>query len=401
MVDQETVKKMAGECFEAVVQYRRHLHAHPELSYQEYETAKYVANILRDAGIPYETKAETGVVAYIYGQNPDQKVIALRADMDALPIQENNQTDYASQNAGVMHACGHDVHTASMLGAARILHECREQFEGTIKILFQPGEEETPGGANLMIRDKALTNPEPEVIIGQHVLPEMEVGKVGFKAGKYMASSDEIKLTVQGKGGHAAMPSTVIDPVLMASHIVVGLQQIVSRNADPTIPSVLSFGYIEGKGANNVIPDQVKLEGTFRTFDEEWRGRAHEKIRQMAKSIAQGMGGDCEVEIITGYPTLYNAEELTQRARHYAEQYMGKEAVEELPLRATAEDFAFYSQYMPASFYRLGVGNPQKGINNGLHTSRFDIDEEALKTGMGLMAFIALQELENTPVNHE
>ncbi len=395
MVKQSIIQAKAEEIFDEVVGFRHYLHAHPELSFNEFQTADYLAGILDQWAIPFERKAETGLVALIKGRNPDKKIIALRADIDALPIQETNQVPYASKNEGVMHACGHDVHTASMLGATNILWHFRDQFEGTIKVIFQPGEEQAPGGASLMIAENALKNPEPEVIFGQHVMPELEAGTVGFKPGKFMASSDEIQITVKGKGGHAAMPFKLVDPVLIASHLVVGLQQLVSRNADPNIPSVLSFGVIEGKGANNVIPDSVYLEGTFRTFDEAWRQKAHEKIKNLAKGLTQSMGGDCEIEIKTGYPTLLNHESLTERARGYATEYLGEDKVKALPLRTTAEDFAYYSQYMPACFYRLGVANQNKGIESALHTSTFDIDEESMKTGSGLMAYMALKELEH------
>ncbi len=399
MADRKKIQKAANDIIAEVVSYRRHLHAHPELSFNEYETADYLASILDSWDIPFERVANTGLVAHIRGENPDKKVIALRADTDALPITEANDQPYASQNEGVMHACGHDVHTASMLGVVRLLNAFKKEFEGTIKILFQPGEEKAPGGASLMIKEGALEEPVPEVIFGQHVLPELESGTVGFKPGKFMASSDEIRITVQGQGGHAAMPYKLVDPVLIASHVVVGLQQLVSRNADPNTPSVLSFGVIEGKGANNVIPDSVYLEGTFRTFEENWRQQAHEKIRSLAKGIAQSMGGDCDVVIDSGYPTLYNNETLTAKARQYATDYLGEDSVIDLPLRMTAEDFAIYSQYMPAAFYRLGVANQAKGIDSALHTPTFDIDEASLKTGVGLMTFIALRELENRAFN--
>lgn len=398
MVNKATIKKQASEVFQEVVEYRRYIHAHPELSYQEFKTAEYIEDSLNKWEIPFERKATTGIVALIKGKDPEKKCVALRADTDALPIQEKNTVPYASENEGVMHACGHDVHTASMLGVTRILNRLKDQFEGTFKILFQPGEEQTPGGASLMIKEGALENPTPEVIFGQHVMPELEAGTVGFKGGKFMASSDEIQITVHGKGGHAAMPYKLVDPILIASHLVVALQQVVSRNADPNIPSVLSFGIVEGKGANNVIPDTVYLEGTFRTFDEEWRAKAHEKIRNIATGLVHSMGGNCDINIQKGYPTLYNDEALTSKSELYAKEYLGDANVKQLDLRPTAEDFAYYSHYMPACFYRLGVANAQKGIESSLHTATFDIDENSLETGVGLMAFIALKTLseENT-----
>jgi len=313
--------------------------------------------------------------------------------LDALPITEQNDVPYKSKNEGVMHACGHDVHTSCLLGAASILNKLREEFEGTVKLLFQPGEERMPGGATMMIKEGALENPKPSSIIGQHVMPFIPVGKVGFREGMYMASADEIYFTVKGKGGHAAIPEYNIDPVLISSHIIVALQQIVSRNANPKIPSVLSFGKISAEGATNIIHDEVKIEGTFRTLDEPWREEAHRKIKKMAESIAVGMGGSCEFNIVKGYPFLKNNPELTKRTRYFAEDYLGKENVVDLDLWMAAEDFSFYSQLIDACFYRLGTRNEDKGIVSNVHTPTFNIDEFALEIGAGLMAWLAIQEL--------
>ena len=325
----------------------------------------------------------------IKGKNPDSRTIALRGDMDALPIQEENTIDYKSMNDGVMHACGHDVHTSCLLGAARILNELKEEWEGTIKLIFQPGEEKLPGGASLMIKEGVLENPRPQNVIGQHVFPELEVGKVGFKSGMYMASADEVYVTVKGKGGHAALPYAVIDPIYIASNIIVSLQQIVSRNARPDIPTVLSFGKIRGEGATNVIPDEVKIEGTFRTMNEEWREKAHIRMKELAEGIAKSMGGECEFEVRKGYPFLVNDEETTRRSKEAAVEYLGKENVVDLNLRMTGEDFAYFSQVAPGCFYRLGVRNEKENITSNLHTPTFNVDEESLKVGMGLMAYIA------------
>jgi len=387
----EKIKELAKTYLKDVIQVRRHLHAHPELSFKEYETSRYIQNFLKEEGIPFKAGyVETGIVAHIEGKNPSKRVIALRADIDALPIQEENEASYCSKNNGVMHACGHDVHTSSVLGTAKILNQLKDQFEGTIKIIFQPGEEVLPGGASLMIKEGALKNPDAELIIGQHVFPEMDAGKVGFRKGMYMASCDEIYVTVKGKGGHAAMPQNIIDPILIASHMVVALQQVVSRHNSPLVPSVLSFGRIEGLGVTNVVPDIVKMEGTFRTMDEEWRAKAHEVMHKMATNIAEGMGGSVDFDIQKGYPFLVNEENTTLKSWALADEFLGKENVEELTLRMTSEDFAFYSQVMPSCFYRLGVRNANKGITSRLHTSSFDVDESALETGMGLMAYIAL-----------
>ncbi|MGE0588899.1 MAG: M20 family metallopeptidase [Cyclobacteriaceae bacterium] len=391
----ESVKKLSEKYFDATVENRRHLHAHPELSYKEYNTAKYVAKQLKEFGLqPKEGIADTGVVATVEGKNPSKRIIALRADMDALPIHEKNDVAYKSTVQGVMHACGHDVHTASLLTTSRILNEMRDQFEGTVKFIFQPGEEKNPGGASLMIKDGVLKNPEPKSIVGQHVMPLIPVGKIGFKEGMYMASCDEIYLTVIGKGGHGAAPDLAVDPIVIASHIIIALQQIISRNASPKQPTVLTFGNIIGEGATNIIPNEVKIAGTFRAMNEEWRESALQKIKKMAESIAEGMGGKCEVNISRGYPFLQNDPELTRRIRSAAEQYVGKENIVDLDITLGAEDFSYYSQVIPASFYRLGTRNESKGITSYVHTPTFNIDEEALRIAPGLMAWMALCELE-------
>lgn len=395
MISADQIKTLAKQFAKDVVQIRRHIHANPELSFQEFETAKYVAEQLRALGIePKEGVAGTGLTAIIKGKNPESKTVALRGDMDALPILEANDIDYKSTNDGVMHACGHDVHTACVLGAARILNELKDQFEGTVKLVFQPGEEKNPGGASLMIRDGALENPRPDRMMGQHVMPYIPTGKVGFREGMYMASADEVYLTVKGKGGHAALPDKVIDPIIIASHILVALQQVVSRNADPKTPTVLSFGTIHGGQAQNIIPDEVKISGTFRALNEEWRFEAHKRIASIAKGIAEGMGGACDVNIDVGYPFLTNDETTTQTARNAAADYLGEENIVDLDLWMGAEDFAYYTHEVPSCFYRLGTGNEAKGTTNGVHTSNFNIDEDAIELGIGLMAWIALNQLE-------
>lgn len=391
----ERIKALAKELKEEVIAARRHLHANPELSYQEYKTSEFVKGKLEELGVlKLEQKADTGWSALIEGKNPGKKVIALRADMDALPIIEANDVPYKSKNKGVMHACGHDAHTASLLGAAKILNEVKDQFEGTIKLIFQPGEEVAPGGASLMIKDKVLENPRPSGIIGQHVMPLIPAGKVGFRQGLYMASADELYVTVKGKGGHGAMPETLIDPVLIASHMIVALQQIVSRAASPKIPSVLSFGRVEALGATNVIPNEVKIQGTFRTLNEEWRAKAHKKMLQIAHGIVEGMGGELDFEIKKGYPFLKNDPELTKRATTAAKDYLGEENVVDLDLWMAAEDFAYYSQEIDGCFYRLGTRNEERGIVSGVHTPTFDIEEDALEIGAGLMAWLAVSELQ-------
>jgi amidohydrolase len=390
----EKIKSLAAAYFRDTVAVRRHLHRHPELSFHEYNTQQFVLQSLSDAGILHQqVMAGTGVVARIEGRNPSSRLIALRADMDALPITETEGREYGSENPGVMHACGHDVHTASLLGAARILQALRNEFEGTIRLIFQPGEEKLPGGASLMIREGVLENPPPASVIGQHVMPQIDAGKVGFRSGLYMASTDELYVTVRGKGGHGAMPHLCIDPVAITAQILVALQQIVSRVAQPIVPTVLSFGKVIANGATNVIPDEVTLEGTFRTLNETWREEAHRRMKQLAEQIATGMGGSCDFRIVKGYPFLINDDAVTARSRQAATEYLGSENVEDLDIWMAAEDFAFYSQQAPSCFYRLGVRNEKKGITSAVHTSTFDIDEQALETGMGLMAWMAVCEL--------
>lgn len=393
----ETLRRDAEALEKTLVSDRRHLHQNPELSFEEVQTSAFVQERLRDLNIPFTSGiGGYGVVANLQGHRPGP-VVALRADMDALPIQEANEVPYASKVPGVMHACGHDVHTASLLGVAALLRSRTQEFSGTVRFLFQPAEEKLPGGASLMIRDGALANPQPQAIYGQHVMPLLPAGTVGFRSGRYMASADEIRLTIRGKGGHAAMPHLNTDAVLIASHIVVALQQVVSRRANPTLPSVLSFGHIIGEGAYNVLPNDVRLRGTFRTMDETWRDQAHALIREIASGTASAMGAVCDVEIDRGYPMLFNHPESTALARSTAEAYLGPQQVVDLDLWMAAEDFAFYAQQIPATFYRLGTRNEAKGWVSSVHTSTFDVDESALPLGAGLMAAIALEQLAAAP----
>jgi amidohydrolase len=391
----DKIQALSGNIFEQVVGYRQHLHANPELSFKEFETSAFIKGILTEWGIPFTEMANTGVVGLIKGDLASDKIIALRADMDALPILEANDKPYTSKNPGVMHACGHDVHSSSLLGTAYILNSLKAEFGGTIKLIFQPAEEILPGGASIMIKEGVLENPKPQHIIGQHVMPLIDAGKVGFRSGIYMASTDELYVTVRGKGGHGAQPHQNIDPVLITSHIIVALQQIVSRNADPRLPSVLSFGKVIANGATNIIPNEVKLEGTFRTLNEEWRKEAKRLMKKMAEGIAESMGGSCEFNIMDGYPYLINEEKVTANARAFAEDYLGKDNVLDLDIWMAAEDFAYYSQITDACFYRLGTGNKEKDTYYSVHTPNFDIDEDALKISTGLMAYMAVKQLGN------
>lgn len=389
----EKIQALAQAIHGDVQALRRHLHANPELSFQEYNTSAFIKARLDELGIAWQAMADTGVVATITGALPSDRVIALRADIDALPITEANEVEYKSTCEGVMHACGHDAHTASLLGSARILMQLQSEFGGTVKLIFQPAEERIPGGAAQMIREGVLENPRPQAVLGQHVMPSLAAGKVAIKPGKFMASTDELYVVVKGKGGHAAQPQDNIDPVLIASSILVALQQLVSRTADPRMPTVLSFGKMIAQGATNIIPNEVYLEGTFRTLDEQWREQAHHKMQQLATGIAASMGGSCEFRIVRGYPFLLNEENLAAEVKQLAGEYLGPENVVEWDIWMAGEDFAYYSQQTDACFYLLGVGNTSRGISSSLHTPTFQVEEEALALSTGLMAYLALRKL--------
>ncbi len=381
------IKELSRNYLDDIKAIRTHLHQYPELSFEEFETSAFIQKKLDEYGIPYKNGfVKTGIVGKIEGKNPNKKVLALRADMDALPVKENDSHSICSKNSGVMHACGHDMHMASLLGTAKILQELKNEWEGTVLIIFQPGEELLPGGARMMMEEGAL-NPKPDLIIAQHVLPDMESGHVGFREGMYMASGDEIYLKIKGKGGHGAMPHRCDDTVLIASHIVVALQQVVSRRADIRIPTVLSFGRMIAEGATNIIPQEVAIEGTFRTMDEKWRAEAKQLITNIAQNTANGMGAVCEVDIKHGYPYLVNHIEHTRSAKGAAIAYLDSERVEDMDIRMTTEDFGFYSQKYPACFYRFGVKKEKSG---GLHTSNFQADDQSLETSMGTMAYLAV-----------
>lgn len=384
----DKIKALARQYAPEFIEVRHHLHAHPELSYQEYETSKFVQQRLTELGIPFEVKATTGVVGLIKGKNPESRIIALRADMDALPIQEANDIPYKSKNDGVMHACGHDVHTTCLLGAAKILTALSHEWEGTVKLVFQPGEEKNPGGASLMIKDGVLENPKPQAILALHVNTILEVGQLSFRGGKVMASADELYFTIKGKGGHAASPQLIVDPILISSHLIVALQQLISRNNNPFNPSVLSITAFNGGNTTNVIPNEVKLMGTFRAMDETWRFKAHDLLRKLTHDLVQSMGGEADLHIDVGYPCVMNNERLTADAMALAATYMGNENVSETELRMGAEDFGYYAQEIPACFFRLGTMNKAKGITAGVHTPVFNIDESAIEIGMGIMALM-------------
>ncbi len=387
------IKEFSKNIKNNVISYRRHIHQNPELSFQEFQTAQFIEAKLKEMGLEPIRIGETGVYAMIWGQNIDKShCIGLRADMDALPIQEINSHDYISQNKGIMHACGHDAHSASLLGTAYILNQLKENLKGHIKLIFQPGEEKLPGGASILIKEGILKNPEVKFMIGQHVMPRIKTGHFGFRKGIYMASTDEIYITVKGKGGHGAMPQWCTDPVLVAAQIITQIQQVVSRKASPIVPTVLSFGkiYSEG-GATNVIPNEVKIEGTLRTLDENWRNEAKNWIKQISKNTAQAAGAEVDINIVSGYPFLKNEEKITEKTIELAKEYLGNENVEDLDIWMAAEDFAYFSQEVPSTFYRMGTGNEDKKTTFSVHTNTFDIDEDAFENSVGLMAYVAMK----------
>ncbi|RLD99909.1 MAG: amidohydrolase [Bacteroidetes bacterium] len=390
-LEQQIATILTDSLMEEIITIRRQLHQYPELSFQEYKTSETIRGLLDQWGIDYTfPHVETGIVARITGKKPGKR-IALRADMDALPISERSGLAFSSSNKGVMHACGHDVHMASLLGTIRLLNQLKHEIQGEVLFLFQPGEELIPGGAKLMLEEDVFKDREPQMIIAQHVLPEMEAGHVGFKAGMYMAANDEIYIRVKGKGGHAALRQQIKDPILMASQILLSLQQEIMSKAPGDSPTVLSFGKVLADGATNVIPDDVILEGTFRTMNEEWRKEAHGLIASLASNIATAMGGSVEVEIRHGYPFLYNNEQITGESKRLAIQLLGEEKVEDMDIRMTAEDFAWFTQNIPGMMYRFGVGDPGSEQPFSLHSPQFKVNESALRTGISLMSYLAIE----------
>ncbi len=389
----QRIKEEAARLHAEMIAWRRHLHAQPELSYQEKNTAAFIAERLRALGVEVrEGIAGTGVIGVLRGERTGDRCICLRADIDALPIQEKNSCDYRSTNDGVMHACGHDAHTAMALGAGAILHALRAEWGGTVLLLFQPGEEKIPGGATLVLKENALRDPVPSSILGQHVTPELAVGKIGFREGPFMASSDELYVTVKGKGGHAAQPEKLIDPIVIASHLMLRLQDEFKKFR-PEEKTILAFGKVIANGATNVVPDEVSIAGTLRAFNETLRDELHAWLPERANAICAEHGGSCDFEVRKGYPVLINDDALTARMRSAAETFFGAENVVRMDQRMGSEDFAFYTHVMPGCFYRLGTGNPSENSPRGLHTPTFDIDEDALRIGSGMMAWGSVVEL--------
>ncbi|MEI6347191.1 MAG: M20 family metallopeptidase [Bacteroidota bacterium] len=390
------IKELSKSYLSEAISIRRHFHQHPELSTEEFKTAEFISKKLTEWGIEHQTGiAKTGIVGVIKGNNPDSFVVGLRADMDALPIEEQTDVDYKSQNTGVMHACGHDAHMASLLFTVKILHELRHELNGSVKFIFQPSEEKYPGGAITMINEGVLENPSPQIMLGMHVMPGLSAGVVGFKSGKYMASTDEIYITIKGKGGHAATPNLNIDPITTAAQTIIALQQVVSRFAPPMMPTVLSFGRIEGLGRTNIIPDEVTIQGTIRTFDEIWRKKAHQLIIDICENTCKSFGAQAEVFIDKGYPYLVNDEEVTSTSTQWAKDFVGEANVEALDLRMTAEDFAYFSHQIPSCFYRLGIDIPNTNTLLNLHSNTFNLHENALENSIGLMSWLTINWLKH------
>jgi amidohydrolase len=387
MIDE--IKSLSNLLFDDIVAIRRHLHMYPELSFKEEKTSRYIKSILKKWNIDFtEGYVNTGILVVLEGCSPKSKCVALRADFDALPIIEENEISYCSKNIGVMHACGHDAHTASMLGALKILDDTKESWNGTIKFIFQPAEERLPGGAKQMIAEGVLENPSVDNIIAQHVLPELEVGKVGFRPGIYMASTDEIYIEITGIGGHAALPQNYNNPIISSSTLIIQLNNLFLKKEH--LNSIFAIGFIEGNGSTNVIPNKVNLMGTFRALDEDFRIKSHRKIQAIVDRVAKDYNVQIDLEIRSGYPALFNDIQFTEKHILNAGKYLGENNVVKLPIRMTAEDFSYFANASPSCFYRLGTGNQAKGITHGLHTSKFNIDEEALRVGMGLIAFLAI-----------
>jgi len=390
------IRRLADFYFDEIVEIRRHLHQYPELSFHEYETARYIEALLNRLGLSSERVTETGLTGTLRKVEPEARTVALRADIDALPIFEKTGLEYSSKYEGKMHACGHDAHTAMLIGAIKILKSLEDEYSGNVKFIFQPGEEKLPGGALKMIEAGVLENPRPDLIIGQHVYPDLTAGSLGFKPGPYMASTDEIYLTIKGQGGHGALPHQYDDTIYLATEIIQVLQHVICRKSSPRIPTVLSFGKIIANGATNIIPDEVYIEGTFRTMDEKWRNKAHRLIREMADSVVRPTTAKCELSIKRGYPVLVNDTETTEKAIQQSLQMWGKKSIESLNIRMTAEDFSYYTREIPGVFYRLGIRNKFKGINSPLHSSTFNIDENTLKTGMANLAWLAISFLQDS-----
>ncbi|HLO02416.1 MAG TPA: amidohydrolase [Symbiobacteriaceae bacterium] len=379
----EQIRTQAKAAFDYAVEARRHLHRHPELSFQEKESSAYIEAELRKLGYEPQTGiGGFGIKAVLQGAKPGP-TIALRADIDALPITEETGLDFASENPGVMHACGHDAHTAILLGTAKTLKDRAADLAGTVVFIFQPGEEKDPGGASLMIADGVLENPTVDHIFGIHVFPLFPTGLIGLGAGPRLAAPDEIRITIKGKGGHGAYPHLCIDPIMTAAQCITLLQQIVARNVGPFQQGVITIGWIKGGSAGNVIPDEVTFGGTVRTMDPALRKLMPQRIEAVVRGVCEAAGATYDFHYGNGYPPLVNSVKETEEATKAALWAFGPEQVTEMPATMGGEDFAFYLEKVPGTFIRLGSTTPGIQSAPGLHTSKLMIDERCIETGIG------------------
>lgn len=394
----EIIIQKSSSIKDEVIRLRRHFHRHPELSYREEKTARFIEDYLKEHGISFRKDiAGNGIIGRIDGRNKAGRVIAVRAEMDALPITELNRSGFASIDPGIMHACGHDAHMAMLLGCARIMKEISDRYDGTVLLIFQPGEEKSPGGALLMIRSGELNGPRPDIFLAQHVLPELETGRIGYKHGNYMASCDEVYVTVRGKGGHAALPGLTTDQIYIASKLVIRLKEGISeRVAEYNVPTVFGIGLISGEGATNIIPGKVEIAGTFRTFDEKWRLEAQKYIMSVSEATAKEYGVTIDVRIAEGYPVLQNDTRLSETAVRLSRELLGEEKVEIITEnRMSSDDFSFYSALAPSLYYRVGIKRKGAEVKK-LHTPEFDIDEDCLETGVTNMSWLILNLLSDS-----
>lgn len=387
------IKKSAFELKDKLIEMRRHFHQYPEIGFEEVKTSEYIADTLSKLDMEVKTGiAKTGVVGILKGDG--DKTIGLRADMDALPVSEQNDVEYKSRQEGKMHACGHDSHMSMLLGAATILSQIKEQLKGTVKFIFQPSEESLPGGAKRMIEEGVLESPKVDAIFGMHVDPTIETGKIGYKSGPFMAFSSEFNIVLKGKGGHAAVPQASIDPIVMASDVIQELQKIVSRWTSPIEPIVLTIGSIHSGTAFNIIPETAKMEGTTRVVNMDLAKKIPHKIETILKNITEIYGGSYEFKFLPGYPALINDKQFTNFVSRVIENLFGKENALELeePLMG-GEDFAYYLQKVPGTFLRLGSANDEKESTYPWHHPRFNIDEDVLPIGTSLFAACSLEYL--------
>ncbi|MEJ5244872.1 MAG: M20 family metallopeptidase [Bacteroidota bacterium] len=382
------IRNQVEEIYQQVVDFRRKIHQNPELSNKEFATTDFIISILKENNIEYKRITETGAVGIIGNGN---NCIALRADIDALPIKEETGLPFASQNPGIMHACGHDFHTAILLGSAIILKKFEEHLDGTIKLIFQPSEELIPGGALKMIKAGVLDNPRPKYVFGQHIYPELNTGEIAVSAGPVMAAADELYWNLYGKGSHAAQPHMGNDPLIVAAHLIIHLQAMLNKNKNPFSPAVLSVTSVIGGKATNIFPEFASMQGTLRTFDESLRSKLHKLIENNSRQIASLFDVKCDVEVRKGFPALINNSELVDKFKDIANQALGVNNVHSFEPKMWAEDFAYFAREIPSVFWFLGVKQSVDSEVVPLHNSKLNPDEQAMKTGMLAMVNAAIE----------